>query len=150
MSRQLICKIQGQDTAFCISKESDVNSYDISFVKNEHVNNLKFCNWDVLVFSKWKLTKLAEWLKDVPSKISEWDNLFDTNENGIFLNCNCHSEWLRVEIIEFDKNDLLNTDVFFTIFTSFKKYKLPKQLTTQFVVKYKDLKEFIKLFEKEV
>ena len=98
-----------------IIAQIDINGYVTTFCKNEDCSfhfsivdckaKKKYQLWDLLIFSKAKVLKIAEFLtnlKDVPVSQGEVEPLF------VF--CNCYSEIL---VIDYDVEDRL---VYFEIY----------------------------------
>lgn len=142
----ILAECKGEDSTFFISKYSKSNLYDICFVKNKYTKNPEICKQDVMTVPFWKLKDLACWILNAEKEKAKWDSYFWENTNGHWMNCDCHCEWMRTEIIEFEKTDE-ETMVCFEMYEPIRFkwfWGRSRKYCSEVVTNYKDAKIFAK------
>lgn len=142
----ILVQLRGDSSTLTVSKTSGLTSFDVSLTKNKYSDkDRNLCKQDLLVFSAWKLEELANWILNAEKEKDNWDEHFSRSTNGCWLNCDCHAEWLRTEIVEFDKEDTNKSSVYITMYevfgTNHKRY-WGRKFSGEIVANYGAAKDF--------
>lgn len=137
----IMAQLKGTETTITVSKTKGMLLYDIAITKN-NCKDKNACKQDMLTLPLWKLHNLASWILKAEHQKDAWDELFNENTNGCWINCDCHREWLRAEIIDFDKDEE-STAVYFTLYDiAGTKSIWKRKWSNQVEANYKDAKIF--------